>query len=51
MLYFMLGFSISMNVFLITLYVLMFKKRDFKSKIYEKIDEEKNELDPWETVI
>lgn len=50
MIYFLLGFSSSLNIFMLISFIFIFKKPDFKSKIYEKIDEKKEILDPWSQI-
>ena len=60
MIYFSLGFSVSMNIFLISLMIFIFKKdninkhlyekdldNNLKSKIYKKVDEIRQVNDPW----
>ncbi len=51
MLNFLLGFSISLNIFLILLGIFLFKKINVSDKLYENVKETKKQVeeknDPW----
>lgn len=51
MFYFILGFSVSLNIFLIFLGIFIFKKVNVSDKLLEKVKETKKQIeeknDPW----